>query len=185
MKSITSPLYFENCFSDEEIQKILDLQNIFKTDTSKIKSDHVKDYRVSENFWIPKNSFDYKWIYDRILKYTSMANQTYNFDINIIIDDIQFTLYKSTEKGKYDWHDDILEDKTDTMKKLSISVQISNENEYEGGELEIATPPINFIAPKKKGTIIIFPSFLVHRVKEVTKGNRISLVLWIDGPAFK
>ena len=94
-------------------------------------------------------------------------------------------MYKSTEKGKYDWHDDILEDKTDTMRKLSISVQISNGNEYEGGELEIVTPPINFIAPKKKGTIIIFPSFLVHRVKEVTKGNRISLVLWIDGPAFK
>ena len=60
MKSITTPLYFENCFSEEEIQKILDLQNIFKINTSKIKSEHVNDYRVSENFWIPKNSNDYK-----------------------------------------------------------------------------------------------------------------------------
>ena len=114
-----------------------------------------------------------------------MANQSYNFDVNIIIDDIQFTLYKSTEKGKYDWHDDILEHEIETMRKLSVSVQLSDENEYEGGELEIATPPINFIASKKKGTIVVFPSYLIHRVKEVTKGNRISLVLWIDGPAFR
>lgn len=185
MKNITIPLYFENCFSEDELQIILNLKNIFKLESSKIKSDHVVDYRISENFWIPKNSTEYKWIYDRILTYVKIANKTYNFDLEKVIDDIQFTVYKSIQNGKYKWHYDILEDEIVTMRKLSISVQLSDENEYEGGELEIVTAPNNFIAPKKKGTIIIFPSFLVHRVKEVKKGNRSSLVLWVDGPPFK
>ena len=184
MKNITCPLYFENCFSDDEIKQILNLQNIFKIDTSKVLKENIIDYRISDNFWIPK-TIEYSWIYDRLIKYLKIANETYNFDLNIIIDDIQFTLYKSSKNGQYKWHDDIIKYDTESMRKLSISVQLSNEDEYEGGELEIVYAPNNFIAPKKKGTIIIFPSFLVHRVKQVTKGNRFSLVLWIDGPAFK
>jgi PKHD-type hydroxylase len=185
MKNITFPLCFENCFSEDEIKQILNLQNIFKINTSKVVKEDITDYRISDNFWIPKNSVEHKWIYDRLLKYIKIANETYNFDLTFIKDDIQFTLYKSSNNGQYKWHNDILNYDIESMRKLSISVQLSNEDEYEGGELEIISAPNNFIAPKKKGTIIIFPSFLIHRVKEVTKGNRISLVLWIDGPSFK
>ena len=189
MKKITVPLVFENCFTEDEIQKILDLQNIYRLQSSKIIGEDMKefkDYRISQNFWIPKNILKYKWIYDRFLHYISIANKEYKFDLSIILDDIQFTVYKSSENGNYSWHDDIIIDNTNTMRKLSLSVQLSDTDEYEGGEFEIVTGGHNnFIAPKKIGTIIIFPSFLVHRVKPVTNGERISLVFWIDGPDFK
>ena len=188
MKRITEPLVFENCFTKDEIQKILDLQNIYQLQSSKIISDHNKDlkeYRISKNFWIPKNIVEHKWIYDRLLRYISIANKEYKFDLSVIIDDIQFTVYKSSENGNYSWHDDIISDNTNTMRKLSLSVQLSDSHEYEGGEFEIVKGFSNFIAPKKLGTVIIFPSFLVHRVKPVTNGERISLVFWIDGPDFK
>lgn len=54
---------------------------------------------------------------------------------------------------------------------------------YEGGELQINTGKV-LVAEKEKGTVIIFPSYLLHRVTPVTKGIRRSLVLWIEGPAF-
>ena len=164
MKRITEPLVFENCFTNNEIQKILDLQNIYQLQSSKIISDHNKDlkeYRISKNFWIPKDISEHKWIYDRLIKYISTANKEYNFELSVIIDDIQFTVYKSSENGNYSWHDDIIIDNTNinTMRKLSVSVQLSDSCEYEGGELEIVMGYSNFIASKKIGTIIIFPSF--------------------------
>ena len=186
MDTITCPTYFENCFTSDEIQEILNLQNVFELKQSKITSTHIIDYRISENFWIPKNNVKYKWIYDRLIKYISIANKNYKFNLSILNDDIQFAIYRSEKNGNYSWHDDMVKNEEfNTIRKLSLSVQLSNEHDYEGGELEIVNAPNNFIAPKKIGTIIVFPSFLIHRVTPVTKGNRISLVLWIDGPPFK
>ena len=191
MKRVTQPIVFENCFTKDEIQKILDLQNIYRLQNSLIGSnDNVKktENRICENFWIPKNIVEHKWIYDKLVKYIVIANEEYKLDLSAIVDDIQFTLYKSSDNGHYSWHNDILIDNTytNTIRKLSLSVQLSDLNEYEGGELEIVTGDYdNFISSKKIGTIIAFPSFLLHRVKPVTKGQRISLVLWVNGPIFK
>jgi len=186
MDTISHPMYFENCFISDEILEILNLQNIFELEASKITSTHVSDYRISENFWIPKNDPKYKWIYDRLIKYISIANKSYKFHLSILHDDIQFAVYRSEKNGNYSWHDDMIKNEEfNTIRKLSLSVQLSNEYDYEGGDLEIVSAPNNFIAPKKIGTIIVFPSFLIHRVTPVTKGNRISLVLWMDGPPFK
>ena len=69
--------------------------------------------------------------------------------------------------------------------KISISIQLSDENEYEGGELEFKTGMNNITAPKNFNSVLLFPSYLIHRVKPVTKGTRRSLVLWISGPKFK
>jgi len=61
--------------------------------------------------------------------------------------------------------------------------QLSDPYEYEGGELQINTGQI-LVPEKDKGTVIIFPSYLLHRVTPVTKGTRRSLVLSIKDPAF-
>jgi PKHD-type hydroxylase len=68
------------------------------------------------------------------------------------------------------------------QRKLSAVLMLSDQNDYEGGELEIRdVDPIKL----NQGSIIIFPSPLFHRVKEVTKGNRFSAVAWAVGPAFR
>lgn len=79
--------------------------------------------------------------------------------------------------GKYDWHLDIGPGSA-ALRKLSASVQLSSPNDYEGGDLEIwGTPPVD----KKQGTLIVFPSYLLHRVHPVTRGLRRSLVVWATG----
>ena len=75
-----------------------------------------------------------------------------------------------------------------TVRKISVSA-ILNED-YEGGELQFKTltpmceEQISTVKGKK-GDIIVFPSYINHRVTPVTKGTRYSIVAWYGGPPFK
>jgi PKHD-type hydroxylase len=71
--------------------------------------------------------------------------------------------------------------------KLSVSLQLSDESEYEGGELQFLNTGQNsmYTAPKERGTIIIFDSRVKHRVRPIKKGARKSLVAWMVGPRWK
>ena len=71
-----------------------------------------------------------------------------------------------------------------STRKLSVSVQLSDPSEYEGGDLELMVNRNYIKVPKEKGTIIFFPSYLTHRVTKVTSGKRNSLVAWFHGPSF-
>ena len=72
-------------------------------------------------------------------------------------------------------------------RKLSVTIQLSDSNDYEGGDFvfdqEYQSPDPK--ALRKKGTILVFPSPIRHAVKPVTKGTRKSLVAWVEGPKWK
>ena len=88
--------------------------------------------------------------------------------------------------GKYKWHTDCGAKETST-RKLTAIVQLSDETLYEGGNLEFGITDKsgkNYTAPRTRGSIIIFPSFLSHRVTPVTKGRRYSLITWMNGDCF-
>ena len=68
-------------------------------------------------------------------------------------------------------------------RKISIVLQLSDPEEYEGGELEMFVSKDIQKIPKKKGAAVLFPSYCMHRVTPVTKGERRSIVLWVSGPA--
>jgi len=87
-------------------------------------------------------------------------------------EDLQFATYKKDDF--YGWHKDA---NIDNNRMLSVSVQLSNPDTYDGGDLQIK----DFIAEKARGTIIIFNSNLLHRVLPVTRGVRYSLVQWFSG----
>jgi len=110
----------------------------------------------------------------------------FGFDVTNV-GDIQYTEYDEADEGHYDWHHDInwSQDKA-YDRKLSITVQLTDGSEYEGGQFEfseVANPDPG--ASKKLGTVLVFPSYLKHRVAPVTKGKRISLVGWFEGPRWK
>ena len=74
----------------------------------------------------------------------------------------------------------------ESSRKLSFSLQLSNENDYEGGELQFLTDEnISYYAPKKRGTLVIFDSRSRHRVTKVRSGVRRSLVGWVNGPRWQ
>ena len=89
--------------------------------------------------------------------------------------------------GKYKWHTDTGAKETST-RKLTAVVQLSDETLYEGGDLEFGitddSGEKNYTAPRTRGSIIIFPSFLSHRVTPITKGRRYSLITWMLGDCF-
>jgi PKHD-type hydroxylase len=143
---------------------------------------NLKKRRNSDLVWLNDT-----WIYKEIHPFVVEANQKagWNFQWDSS-QSCQFTKYKLNQY--YDWHCDI-ENKIDNngkVRKLSMTCQLTDGSEYQGGELEFDFR--NYDPPQRdepKGSIIIFPSFVWHRVKPVTKGVRYSLVVWNQGLSFK
>ena len=117
--------------------------------------------------------------------FVNFANrEAFNIEVRDIFE-IQFTEYHGSDHQYYNWHIDVdfARDKA-YDRKLSCIIQLTDPSEYEGGELQIAGAeiPENF---KERGSVIVFPSYMEHRVTPVTKGTRYSLVSWIEGPRWK
>lgn len=108
----------------------------------------------------------------------------FNVDMQHVFD-IQFTEYHAEGNQHYSWHEDIHWDRRNAYdRKLSLVLQLSDPDTYEGGELEF----LQFRRPdefRERGSIIVFPSYVRHRVTPVTEGTRYSLVSWIEGPRWR
>jgi len=166
---------------------------------NKVSDDDIKDVskkRKSNIVWM-----DDRWIYKEIQPYIHQANVNagWNFQWDFS-ESCQFTKYKLNQF--YDWHCDSWsqpynkpEDLNthNKIRKLSVTVSLSDETEYEGGDFEFdfrnddkgsnQSQLCKEIRPK--GSVVVFPSFVWHRVKPVTSGTRYSLVIWNLGWPFK
>lgn len=165
-----------------------------------------KNIRNSQNAWIPTTH----WVGGFLWHYIQRANrENFLYDIrNIEGESIQYTKY--SEGQFYSWHDDggvssyykpsanssrgidiqrgndYVSENSELVRKLSVVVQLSDPDDYEGGNLQIMSEDgSSYIAPRIRGTVIVFDSRAKHRVLKVTKGVRKSLVSWIVGPRWK
>jgi PKHD-type hydroxylase len=152
-----------------------------KTDGGLIK----KRTRNSLVHWINE-----KWMYDLIHRFVGLSNQNagWNFDVNFT-EKVQFTKYKLNQH--YTWHKDtqIAGDRNEPIRKISSVIFLNNPKDYEGGEFQFKLDnekkqEIVNVKPDA-GTVIVFPSFITHRVTPVTSGVRHTLVSWTKGPQFK
>lgn len=185
---MTGWYYFEAAFNQEEIAKIKKEANVIPISRGQVaagfEEDALNQVRKSNIKWIPKAN-PHGWLYDRLMNYMDIANKNmWNFDLQSVQDSIQYTQYDGTEKGFYNWHMDIGPNEL-AFRKISLVVQLSNASDYEGGDLEIRSGAGEATASKTAGTVIIFPSYLLHRVTPVTSGLRESLVLWAGGNSYK
>jgi PKHD-type hydroxylase len=120
------------------------------------------------------------WVFERLGKAVREINDAvYGFVVTQFREGFQFTRYEVGEY--YGPHFDIGPGRL-TERKLSLTVQLSAPEEYTGGELIIYP---EFVAPKDRGTMTVFPSFMCHNVCPVKTGVRYSLVSWLAGPPFK
>tara|TARA_R110000796_G_scaffold125456_2_gene239997 strand:+ start:240 stop:833 length:594 start_codon:yes stop_codon:yes gene_type:complete len=110
------------------------------------------------------------------------ANQNYNFDLDFI-DELIYMEYSSSNSGLR-WHMDIGENRS-SLRKLSFSIFLNDLNEFEGGELEIMRDEKNLRIQSHTGSIILFPSYLQHRVTPIIKGVRKVIVGFIGGRPFR
>ena len=181
---------WENGFSPEEIDKIIALGELreFKKGTVGGNSigSQVSDMviRNTDITWI-ESAEDTHWLYERLLQFVAQINHDkFQFDLHHI-ENLQYGKYK--QDGHYTWHMDSGPN-LPNHRKLSFVLGLSDPNSYEGGELQINVNG-SCDAPHamkiRKGDLIVFPSFMSHRVTPVTKGERMTLVTWAVGPKFK
>jgi PKHD-type hydroxylase len=117
--------------------------------------------------------------------YIDVANQSAGWNYQLTNqEETQIGRYKSADEGYYDWHMDSDPPKDGIQRKLSISILLSDPSEFEGGELQFKNMEDQKVLTKQ-GSIVVFPSFLEHKVTPVTKGVRYSAVTWASGPSFK
>ena len=118
--------------------------------------------------------------------YTEKANEALGVDIEPRAS-IQYTEYHGSEGGHYGNHHDIDWLRADGRdRKLSIIIQLTCPTKYTGGDFcftEVESPPLDDL--KKRGSVLVFPSYLVHAVTPVTSGIRNSVVAWFEGPNWK
>lgn len=176
-------------FSAKQVDKIKKIGDSLTPLEAKTFGDNDSSARKGDVVWLPRSCNDYQWIYDNLFQLAKIANdELWKFDLIGFWEDCQYTTYNAEEKGghgdHYDYHLDI-DGSYGVQRKISIIVQLSDENEYEGGELELRTSSNPFIADRGIGSVLLFPSFILHKVHPVTKGRRNSLVLWVSGLPFK
>ena len=174
---------------------------------SKLHGDALnKDKRNSQNALIPTNH----WVGGFIWHYIMRANrENFLYDLKCIDgESMQYTRY---EQGQYyGWHNDsglsthykpvsignrvtgestmqdFVNENCEMVRKLSFAMQLSDPDDYEGGNVQLlAEDGHSYIVPRKKGCIVLFDSRTQHRVLKVTKGIRKSIVGWTVGPRWK
>jgi len=162
-------------------------------DKEKLSKEEIKNMQKKRNSHIVW--MNDKWIYKEIQPYVMEANKkagwNFNWDWS---ENCQFTKYSPGQY--YGWHCDSWEipynkpnspNEHGKIRKLSVTCSLSDPSEYKGGELEF-----NFNNPEKnkkqnirkcteilpRGSMVVFPSFVWHRVCPVKQGTRHSLVIW-------
>ena len=169
-----------------------------------------KEKRNSQNAWIPTTH----WVGGFLWHYIQRANrENFLYDLTCIDgESMQYTRYGEGEY--YNWHNDssiavhykpqalgmsggesinnekahidYLNKNTELVRKLSFTLQLSDPNDYEGGNVQLMNDAgQSYIAPRKRGCIVLFDSRTPHRVLKVTKGTRRSIVGWVVGPRWK
>lgn len=144
--------------------------------------------RRSKVRWVHRNTKGFEHIWHRLSDMMHEANgNAFGFDLTTL-KEMQFTEYRAEEEGHYDWHEDLCwkpQPPTMSQRKLSLVLQLSDSGTYDGGDFQVAHDQIAPKIVRPRGSVIVFPSFLRHRVTPLTRGVRYSLVCWMPGPNFR
>ena len=175
-------------FSPKQCQMVINKGMSLKSEEAKVGmgkrpgGGYDPDKRITTISWIPFKEMPE--MYRDIEKTMLQANNNhFGFEGMQLTEPAQFTHYPTG--GFYDWHidNDVSGKHQPPIRKISMTLLLSPENEFEGGELEFMSK--GKTAKLKQGQAIFFASWLQHRVKPVTRGERKSLVMWFGGPSFK
>ena len=174
-------------FNDDHVREILkevkdelwiDSEGVNPDTGESIKSKH----RICQGQTIP-NNFPMLNLLDVINQFNS---QYWKFNLHGVDESKDYpSVYKYGVGGHFDWHIDM--STAISTRKLAFSIQLSDPKDYEGGDLQFydGSSPTSDAQLREKGSLIIFPSFVWHRVTPITKGTRYVVVGWIHGETFK
>lgn len=178
---------WEGAFTESEMDRIeAHGDSLVHDKAALLGRDSGEDYgevRITRTAWIMPGA-QTKWIYDRMQAVIrSLNDRVWQFDISGFSENFQYTVYRDSEGGHYDWHVD--QGDLATRRKLSASLQLTDPSRYDGCDLQLHAANHIDTAPRTRGTVIAFPSYVLHRVTPITRGMRKAVVVWTTGPKFR
>lgn len=157
---------------------------------------HGSNRAVNENIrrckvrWLKRDDPALRTLFQIIDTSALMANgNAFGFDLQGF-HEVQMLEYTGAMKGHYDWHEDLCwkpdsDKRTPFQRKLSMVMQLSDPNTYEGGRLELDRDSLPQNLFRNPGDTVFFPSFLKHKANVVSTGVRYCLTAWWQGPNFR
>ena len=195
MYNMMIPKVHHNFLSDEEIKSIIDdkehdWENGLTTNDG--SSGYNSDVRrcLLTSLTSSKNYKKYTWLNKRLLSFMKNVIKKSDFNKINISRVSQMDLCKYEGGGKFDWHTDIIYGESGYQRKLTAVILLNDrDQDYTGGVLKIKGHN-TFHKPGdknclKRGSIVVFPSYMSHIVTPVTSGTRYSIVAWGEGPYWR
>lgn len=176
----------QQAFSVEECERIIATVASSPTDEALLVGKN-RDYKLRRAELVWADDVDgMGWVMDRLIELVRTSNRDqFDFDLRDFAESPQVATYKGTSAGHFSWHSDIGDGPLAKRRKLTLVLQLSKPNSYEGGDLQVMPSAEVMGASRNQGCVSIFPSFLLHQVTPVTQGIRHSLTVWAHGPPFR
>ncbi len=177
----------EQYFSAAECEAIQTLGSQYHTVPAYLGADAGVDTKVRQNLvaFLRRDDTATHWIFQRLSQAVRDFNQQFwQYQLDFI-ETLQYTLYQQPGDF-YTNHMDMSFNNSQEVRKLSFSVQLSDPSSYQGSNLEFLRLGHEYYLPvRTQGTVVMFPSFMVHQVTPLVSGTRASLVGWVIGPPFQ
>jgi PKHD-type hydroxylase len=174
----------DDVFTTDELDRIVQAGDRLASEEARVGRQGRVDpnLRTSRLAWFHTGQ-ELDWVFERLGGAASELNDRYfGFDLFGFCERLQYSVYEAPG-GHFRWHVD--SGSRPYPRKLSLSLQLSEPTEYQGGSLELMGSDQPWIAPRRRGTLIAFPSYCVHRVQPVEVGVRRAMVGWVAGPEFR
>ncbi|HBD13649.1 MAG TPA: hypothetical protein DCZ13_15990 [Porticoccaceae bacterium] len=166
-------------FTAKECESIIEQGLQYRQEAAEAAKEYPGRVRHCQVAWFPADDGDCAWIHQRMAEVFERVNkESWGFNLNGVSEAAQFTVYKPQDF--FDWHMDV-GDGDYSYRKLSSVLHLNDAGDYHGGELQIHAEKDVRVAPAAVGAVIVFPSYILHRVTPVTEGTRYSLVQWSRG----
>jgi hypothetical protein len=178
---VTTPcIFFDKFISSEECDELSQYcnQKPLRAGSTFKKIDGIRESDIA--WLLPEEKPD---LFKKVMQSVHNSN-FWKYDIYGFADPAQYTVYDASkhEKAHYGWHMDI--GPGHNHRKISFVINLTDPKDYDGGSLKVEYCNSSNPLPTK-GSAVMFPSFLHHEVKPVTRGIRRSLVFWIAGPKLR
>ena len=189
-----------NIFTDDDLELIIKLGEagtkenaewkfIPTQDSIKIDEEYDVEVRKAQISFITSNNKEFDFLNAKIMAmFVKINKEHFRFDL-VRLAPVQYTNYQVGDHYQQfhpDCHSGSGYLKNGILpRKISATIQLSDSDDYEGGELILMANGIPKVMTKERGAMIFFPSYILHKITPITKGNRKSLVCWTEGPQFK
>lgn len=177
---------WDNAFNAAElaaIEKYGDGLTRQKADLSDLHTGY-DSIRITNIAWM-KREPEIVWLHQRLEEIVLRLNaEFFRYDLFGLSENFQYTIYNGPEGSHFDWHRDNGNVHVEP-RKISLSLQLSDGNAYQGCDLELHSDGQVQTVPRMRGTLIAFPSYVLHRVTPIRSGVRKALVVWAAGPEFR